>query len=230
MLTFPPSLFPGTAMNYETARHHMIEQQLRTWNVLDAAVVDTLYADRREEFVPAAYRALAFADIELPLGPEAVMLAPKIEARALQALALTGSERVLEIGTGTGHMAALLAARAASVVSVEIDAALAEQARANLARTGCANVQVVVGDGLAQLSGTAQGPFDAILVSGSLTEVPAVLLEQLADGGRLLAFVGVAPLMALRKIVRNDSRFVAQDVMETVVPPLRQPAASRFAF
>lgn len=219
-------------MNYETARYHMIEQQLRTSNVLDAAVVDALYADRREEFVPAAYRALAFADIAIPLGHGAAMLSPTIEARTLQALALKGPERVLEIGAGSGHMTALLASRAASVVSVEIDAALAELARANLARAGVDNAQVVVGDGLAaELPGAAQGPFDAILVSGGLTDVPAALLEQLKDGGSLYAFVATtAPLMALRKITRSGASFVATDLMETSVPLLRQPAAARFAF
>ena len=215
-------------MNNETARYHMIEQQLRTCNVLDATVVAALYADRREDFVPAAQRALAFADIELPLGSDAVMLAPKVEARALQTLALTGKERVLEVGAGSGHMAALLAARATAVVGVEIDATLAAQAQANLARNGTDNVQIVCGDGL---TGTAaQGPFDAILISGGVHAVPAALLEQLAEGGRLLAFVGVAPVMTLRVLTRKGASFVAVDVMETEVPMLRQPAATRFTF
>lgn len=219
-------------MNYETARYHMIEQQLRTWNVLDRNVVDTLYADRREEFVPAAHRALAFADIDIPLGHAAVMLAPKFEARALQALDLQPHELVLEVGTGTGHMAALLAARAETVWSVEIDPALAEQAKANLARRGIDNVEVLVGDGLAGLP--AQAPFDAILLSGGVTSVPATLLEQLKVGGRLVAFVApaaIAPVMILRRLTRHSATTVTtEDIIEATVPPLRQPAAARFTF
>lgn len=217
-------------MNYETARYHMIEQQLRTWNVLDPAVVDALYADRREEFVPAAHRALAFADIAIPLGQDAVMLAPKFEARALQALAPQPHEHVLEIGTGTGHMAALLAARAQSVVSVEIDPGLAEQARANFVRRGIENVQVVVADGL--VSRVPQGPFDAILVSGGLNDLPAVLVEQLKVGGRLVGFFAGAdtPVMMLRRLTRRDVGVMAEDVIEATVPMLRQPLPSQFRF
>lgn len=219
------------AMNYELARHHMIEQQLRPWEVLDPGVVELLYADRREDFVPAAYRALAFADVAIPLGGGAEMLPPKLEAHALQALAVQPHERVLEIGTGSGHMAALLAARAAEVWSVEIDPALAEQARANLARRGIGNVHVEVGDGLLGLA--ARAPFDAIMVSGGVTEIPAVLLEQLKVGGRLLAFVapaGMAPMMAMRRLTRTDAAVLSEDLMETVVPALQQAAPRRFSF
>lgn len=219
-------------MNYEIARRHMIEQQLRPWEVLDPVVVDTLYADHREEFVPAAHRALAFADIEIPLGQGAVMLPPKLEAHVLQALAVQPHESVLEIGAGSGHMAALLAARAREVWSVEIDPDLAAQARANLARRGIANVEVVVGDGLA--GAPRPEPFDVIVVSGGVSAIPAVLVDQLKDGGRLLAFVALpdsAPLMAMRRLTRVGAAAVTtEDLMETVVPPLRQPAPARFAF
>lgn len=217
------------AMNFEVARHHMIEQQLRPWDVLDPAVVSVLYADRREDFVPAAYRALAFADVGIPLGGAAIMLPPKLEARALQALALKPHERVLEIGTGSGHMAALLAACAKEVWSVEIDPVLAEQARANLARRGIANVHVETGDGLAGLA--ARAPFDAIMVSGALREIPAALVDQLAIGGRLLAFVGAAPLIAMRRLTRSGPETVlTEDLMETAVPELQQAPAPRFVF
>jgi protein-L-isoaspartate(D-aspartate) O-methyltransferase len=219
-------------MNYEQARRNMIEQQLRPWEVLDAGVVDLLYADRRENFVPAAQRALAFADVALPLSPAAAMLPPKLEAHCVQALALKPHERALEIGTGSGHMAALLAARVKEVQSVEIDPQLAAAARANLANAGIDNVQVEVGDGLAGLASHA--PFDVIVVSGGVQAVPAALLEQLAVGGRLLAFVALAgqePLLAMRLITRTAADVVtSEDLMETVVPFMQQPAAPRFAF
>jgi protein-L-isoaspartate(D-aspartate) O-methyltransferase len=216
-------------MNYEQARRNMIEQQLRPWEVLDAGVVDLLYADRRENFVPAVHRALAFADVALPLSPTASMLPPKLEAHAIQALALKPHERALEIGTGSGHMAALLASRVKEVWSVEIDPQLAATARANLANAGVDNVQVEVGDGLAGLP--AQAPFDVIVVSGGVQAVPAALLDQLAVGGRLLAFVGTEPLLAMRLYARSAADIVAsEDLLETTVPPLRQPAERRFAF
>lgn len=217
------------AMNFELARHHMIEQQLRPWDVLDPAIVDLLYADRREDFVPAAYRALAFADTDIPLGGNATMLPPKLEAHALQALAVEPHERALEVGTGSGHMAAMLASCAREVWSLEIDPALAAQARANLARRGIANVHVEIGDGLAGLA--AQAPFDVIMVSGGVTAIPAALIDQLAVGGRLLAFVGTAPVMAMRRLTRSSADAVlTEDLMETVVPVLQQAPAPRFVF
>jgi protein-L-isoaspartate(D-aspartate) O-methyltransferase len=220
-------------MNYEQARRNMIEQQLRPWDVLDAGVVDLLYADRRENFVPAAQRALAFADIALPLSPTAAMLPPKLEAHAIQALALKPHERALEIGTGSGHMAALLASRVKEVWSVEIDPQLAATARANLANAGIDNVQVEVGDGLAA-GLVAQAPFDVIVLSGGVREVPTALTDQLAAGGRLLAFVALAgqePLLAMRLTTRTAADVMTSaDLMETVVPMLQQPAAPRFVF
>lgn len=220
-------------MNYELARHHMIQQQLRTSEVLAAHVVDLLYADRREEYVPPAYRTLAFADIAIPLGQgaeSAAMLTPKLEARLLQETGLQRDQRVLEIGTGSGHMAALLAEQAQQVWTIEIDPALAERARANLSNDSVANVTVEVGDGLAGLP--AHAPYDCIVVSGGVAEIPADLLAQLAVGGRLLAFVGAAPVMALRRVVRQSADvFVDTDLFETVVPLLKSTAATqRFSF
>lgn len=222
-------------MNYETARYHMIEQQLRTAEVLSQDVVAQLYADRRENYVPAAYRALAFADSAIPLGGDAAMLTPKLEARLLQAAGLQGGERVLEIGTGSGHLAALLAERAAHVWTVEIDPALAARARANLANDGVDNVTVETGDGLAVASpAAAQAPFDLIVVSGGVTEIPDALVAQLKDGGRLFAFVApaaTAPMMVLRRLTRRQADAVAsEDLLETGVPMLRQSATPRFAF
>jgi protein-L-isoaspartate(D-aspartate) O-methyltransferase len=217
-------------MNHELARHHMIQQQLRTSEQLSPAVVEQLYADRREHYVPAAYRALAFADSPIPLGAGAAMLTPKLEARILQVAKLQPVERVLEIGTGSGHMAALLAEKAQEVWTVEIDPALAERARQALASDGVDNVHVETGDGLAGLP--AQAPFDFILLSGGVAEVPDALLAQLKVGGRLLAFVGNAPVMNLRKITRQaEAVYASEDLMETDVPCLQGAAQARkFAF
>lgn len=219
-------------MNFESARHNMIEQQLRPWKVADPAVIDVLYADRREDFVPDAWRALAFADVEIPIGHGASLLPPKLEGRILQALAVQPHERALEIGTGSGHMAALLAARAQEVWSIEIDPAVADIARANLVRAGVDNVHVEVGDGLNGLA--AHAPYDVIVVSGGVNEIPAALVDQLAVGGRLAAFVPLpdqAPVMALRCLRRIDANTVAsEDVLETLVPMLKQPPAKKFVF
>lgn len=217
-------------MNYELARHHMIQQQLRTSEVLAANVVELLYADRREEYVPAAYRALAFADIGIPLGQGATMLTPKLEARLLQEARLQRGDRVLEVGTGSGHMAALLAEQALQVWTIEIDPALAERARGNLQNDGVANVTVECGDGLAGLPGHA--PYDFILVSGGVAEIPAALLSQLKVGGRLLAFVGAAPLMVLRRVTREtEEAYGSVDLLETVVPPLQGAGSAQcFSF
>lgn len=222
-------------MNFESARHNMIEQQLRPWLVNDPAVIELLYADRREDFVPDAYRALAFADVEVPvaMGMRGVaLLPPKLEGRVLQALAVQPHERVLEIGAGSGHMAALLAARAKEVWSIEIDPAVAALARANLDRAGVENAHVEIGDGWNGLA--AHAPYDAIVVSGGVAEIPQALVDQLAVGGRLIAFVTLpaqAPTMALRCLRRIGTEAVAsEDVLETVVPLLRQPPARNFVF
>lgn len=217
-------------MNYEQARHNMIEQQLRTSEALSSAVIDLLYADQRENYVPDAYRALAFTDCAIPLSPTAAMLTPKLEARILQTADLKRSDRVLEIGAGSGHMAALLAERAQQVWTVEIDPALAEFARRNLANDGVANVTVEVGDGLAGLP--AHAPFDFILVSGGVAEIPAALLAQLKVGGRLLAFVGESPVMALRLVTRQtETAYGSTDLLETDVPLLQNAGpVQKFSF
>ncbi len=222
-------------MNFESARHNMIEQQLRPWRISDPAVLDQLYADRREDFVPDAYRALAFADVEVPvaMGMQGVsLLPPKLEGRVLQTLAVQPQERVLEIGAGSGHMAALLAAHAKEVWSVEINPAVAAIARVNLERQDIENVRVEVGDGLAGLA--AYAPYDVIVVSGGVNEIPAALVDQLAVGGRLIAFVALAdqaPTMALRCLTRVSAEAVSsEDVLETTVPMLQQVPLKRFVF
>lgn len=217
-------------MNLEQARYNMVEQQLRPWEVLDQTVLDLLYVVRREEFVPPAYRQLAFTDTEIPLGHNATMLPPKVEARALQALKVRKSDRVLEIGTGSGYMAALLAAHATQVWTVEIVPELAESAVVRLKQQGIHNVGVCVGD--ASEGWPAQAPYDLIMVSGALTDFPQSLLDQLKIGGRLLGFVGEAPLMETRLVTRRSEReFDTQVLFETLVPSLeRAHPPSRFSF
>ena len=224
----------AVTMNFEQARFNMIEQQIRPWEVLDPVVLELLSAVKREDFVPEAYRALAFADLEIPLsdkpGIGQTMLVPRMEARMLQELGLKAKDIVLEIGTGSGYMAALMAAKAEFVYSVEIDPALVEMARTNLEKAGVANVSVELGN-------AAQGwppyaPYDAIVLSASLPVLPETLLRQLKIGGRLVAVVGEAPVMQLQLITRTDENaFNTINVLETVVAPLVNAAQpDKFVF
>ncbi|MGB0129892.1 MAG: protein-L-isoaspartate O-methyltransferase [Rhodocyclaceae bacterium] len=217
-------------MNVEQARFNMIEQQIRPWEVLDQEVLDLLFAVKREEFVPPAYRPLAFADLEIPLGHGATMLAPKIEARMLQELQVRPGDKVLEIGAGSGHMAALLAAKAEHVHSLEIEPALAQMARENLHRQGFENVTVVEGDGARGWA--AHAPYDVIVLSGSTPVLPPAFLQQLRAGGRLVAIVGDLPVMEMRLIVHNgEGAFESISILETATAPLKNALqASRFTF
>ena len=225
-------------MNYEQARFNMIEQQIRPWEVLDNQVLSLLALIRREDFVPLAHRPLAFVDMEIPLdaGPAArrepgqCMLAPKVEARILQDLAVQKHEKVLEIGAGSGYMAALLAHRAQQVVTLEIDAALADSARENLQRAGIYNAEVLHQDGAASLdvlagnrtqAGGMQGEFDVIVLSGSVAEVPATLLSMLKIGGRLSAITGFDPVMRATLMTRvADSAWRTTQAWDTMAPRL----------
>lgn len=213
-------------MNIEQARFNMIEQQIRPWEVLDQQVLDLLFVVKREDYTPSAYRNLAFADMEIPLADGQVMLAPRVEARLLQELGIRKTDKVLEVGTGSGYMAALLAARAEHVVTTEIRSELAESARANLQQAGIENVSVEVGDGL---KGCAQrAPFDVIVLSGAVPAIPAVLLKQLRVGGRLAAVVGEAPVMEAQLITCvGDGVFNTINLFETVVPALEGAAAAK---
>ena len=206
-------------MNIEQARFNMIEQQIRPWDVLDPQVLDLLFVVKREDFVPPAYRNLAFADMEIPLGGGQQMLAPKIEAKMLQELTLKKTDKVLEIGTGSGYMAALLAARSEHVVTVETRPELIEMAKQNFERAGITNVTIERGDGA---KGWAQrGPYDAIVVSGSLPAVPDVLLKQLRVGGKLAVVVGEAPVMEAQLITCTaDGIYNTVNLFETVIPAL----------
>ncbi|MDR2789068.1 MAG: protein-L-isoaspartate O-methyltransferase [Candidatus Accumulibacter sp.] len=221
-------------MNIETARFNMIQRQVRPWNVFDPGILALLSVVRREDFVPAAYRELAFADIEIPLkagaGPGQRMLAPCVEARLMQALAIRNTDKVLEIGTGSGHMAALLAAKAEFVYSVEIDPELVDQARRNLQKADVANVSVDLGD--ASLGWDLYAPYDAIVVSGSMPALPETLRRQIRIGGRLLAVVGEAPSMEARLIRRFDeSGFGDEILFETMLAPLdNAPRREKFVF
>ncbi|PKO94516.1 MAG: protein-L-isoaspartate O-methyltransferase [Betaproteobacteria bacterium HGW-Betaproteobacteria-10] len=217
-------------MNIEQARFNMIEQQIRPWEVLDQNILDLLFVMKREDFAPPAYRNLAFADMEIPLGNGQVMLAPKIEAKLLQELAIEKTDKVLEVGTGSGYMAALLAAHADHVISVESRPELAELAQQNLQRAGVSNVSVEIGDGA---NGWSQrGPYDVIVLSGSVPQLPDEILKQLRVGGRLAAVVGEAPVMEAQLITCTaEGVFNTVNLFETVIPPLDGIATkSRFSF
>ena len=224
-------------MNTEIARFNMIEQQIRPWEVLDQAVLSLLASVRREDFLPPALRALAFVDTQVPLlegqttGP--CMLEPKVEARLLQALQLRRHESVLEIGAGSGFMAALLAHHAMHVTSLECRPVLVHRARENLRRNGVINARVLEVTAAEGARGLAsEAPFDAILLSGSVAEVPRALLAQLKPGGRLAAVVGHEPVMRARLYTRANAAACSEvDLFDTVAPRLEgfdEPSRFRF--
>jgi len=221
------------SMNTELARFNMIEQQIRPWEVLDPAVLQLLATMRREDFVPPAYQALAFVDAQVPLPGGAAMLEPRVEARLLQELQLQRHEKALEIGTGSGFMAALMGHRAQRVHTLECDPALAATATDNLRRAGVGNVSVYAVSATEGARGLpAEAPFDAIVLSGSVAEVPRTLLEQIKVGGRLLAIVGDEPIMRARLYLRaGDAAWSATDLFDTVAPRLQGfETGSRFTF
>lgn len=217
-------------MNIEQARFNMIEQQIRPWNVLDQEILDLLHVVKREQFVPAAYQNLAFADVEIPLPGGESMLDPKVEARILQELNLKKHENVLEIGAGSGYMAALMAHRARQVTTVEISPEVKALAEQNIARAGIANVTVVEGNGAAGWD--QDGPFDAIVISGGLESIPDAFLKQVKVGGRIAAFVGRSPAMSAVIVTRvSDTGYDTVKLFETNVKLLSgAPTASRFTF
>ena len=216
-------------MDLEQARFNMVEQQIRTWDVLDPDVLDLLFTVRREDFAPHAHRTLAFADLELPIGHGETMWAPKLEARALQEVKPLGRESVLEIGTGSGYFTALLASFAGRVTSVEIVPELSRDARARLAAAGFSNVDLHVGDGA---RGFGSEAYDAIVLTGSTPVLHEAFCKQLKPGGRVFAIVGDAPAMTARLYRWTaPGACVVTPLFETVVKPLRNaPAPARFAF
>jgi protein-L-isoaspartate(D-aspartate) O-methyltransferase len=206
-------------MNTEQARFNMIEQQIRPWDVLDQGVLALLASVKREDFVPAAYRALAFMDTEIPLPDGQAMLAPRVEARLLQEARVQHHERVLVVGDGSGFLTALLAHRAQSVLAVLSTATLAQLASANLRRGGVLNAIVRQGPGAQGLP--ADAPFDVIMLAGSVAEVPQALLNQLKVGGRLVVVMGHEPMMRAQRVRRvSDNQWQTEVLFDTVVPRL----------
>lgn len=207
-------------MNIEQARFNMVEQQIRTWDVLDQGVLDLLFAVKREEFLPERTRSLAFVDMGAPIGFGEFTWPPKLEARVIQALSLKKTDRVLEIGTGCGYLTALLAKTAQHVTSVEIVAELSALAEKNLLAHSIENVALAVGDGAQGWK--SQQNFDAIVLTGSTPALPESFVKNLNPGGRLFAIVGEEPIMKACLISRSaQDRTARQDLFETCVPPLK---------
>lgn len=217
-------------MQRETARFNMIEQQIRTWEVLDTRVLDLLKQVPREDFVPAQYSGLAFADLEIPLGHGQTMLSPKMEARILQTLQIRKTDKVLEIGTGSGYLTALLATWASHVYSVEIVEELSTQARHRLTQHGIGNVTLEIGD--AAQGWPAHAPYDVIVFTGSLPVSPESVRQSLTIGGRMFVVVGEAPAMQATMIRRvTADNFQREVLFETCVPALNSaPQPERFHF
>lgn len=206
-------------LNVERARFNMIEQQIRPWEVLDQQVLDAVAAVRREEFVPAPYRRLAFADIQVPLAHSQVMMEPKLEARMIQALQIRPGDTALEIGTGSGYVTALLARLASWVTSVELYEDLSTSAQQHLKSAGIDNVTLNVGDVLADWTPTAQ--YDVVAVTGSVPQFTNAFHACIKPGGRLFLIVGNAPIMEAMLFTRSGENTWSQEsLFETMIPPL----------
>ena len=217
-------------MNFEQARYNMVEQQIRPWEVLDFGVLDVLMSVRREEFVPEAYKGVALSEAEIPLGNGSAMLIPVIEGKILQAVQVKASDKVLEVGAGSGYFAALLAAKADWVRTVEIDPALVNMAHDNLKRYGVENVIVEEGDAIRGWPSNA--PYDLIVVSGGVPFVPETLLQQVKVGGRLFAFVGEQHLMTAQLVTCvAEGKYSTESLFENAVPMMRNaPQKNAFSF
>lgn len=216
-------------MNVETARFNMVEQQIRPWEVLDPRVLELLFKVKREDFVPAEHQALAFVDMEIPLGHDEFMWVPRLEARCLQALEVQAHERVLEVGTGSGYLTAMLASQAATVVTVEIHADLKEAAEARFAAQGINNIETRLGDAACDWVG--DGSFDVVVLTGSTPVLPEAYLNRLNVGGRMFVIVGEGAIMSAKLITRQDSGFHTDVLLETRVKTLTNaPQPERFVF
>lgn len=218
-------------MDYSQARFNMVEQQIRPWDVLDFNLLDVLGEIPREAFVADEHKPFAYADRALPLGNGFVMLEPRIVARLIQGLALQPTDRVLEVATGSGYATAVLAKMAASVLTVDTDAAQQARAAATLNSLGYHNISFQVSDGLAGVPD--QAPYDAIYIGGSCEHAPEALLEQLAEGGRLVVVTGDAPVMQAKVIRRDGTRFIEKALFDTCIPRLggsHAQSSSRFHF
>ena len=215
----------------EIARHNMVEQQIRPWDVLDPNVLAALYQVKREGFVPASHQHLAFFDMDIPLADGQVMLSPKLQARLVQELNLQAQDQVLEIGTGTGYTAALMAQLAHTVTTIESNPNIAATAKANLARAGIHNVVLMEGDGLAENGLWHRQQFDAILITGSLPSVPDHLFEMLKPDGRMVAIVGQLPIMQATLFTKRGTSISEISLFDTVAPMLTGAAVpSSFSF
>ena len=217
-------------MDFEQARHNMVEQQIRTWEVLDLAVLELFETIRREDFVPPEFRRLALADSNIPLPHGQVTMTPKVEARLLQSLVLQRTDRVLEVGTGCGFLTALLGCCAGDVHSVDIFPEFTASAAPKLGRSGITNVHLYTGD--AALGWPQAGPYDAVVVTGSVPVLPDACTDQLTPGGRLFVIVGQSPVMEALLITRAAGGGFSREVLfETDLPPLLGlPAPSSFRF
>jgi protein-L-isoaspartate(D-aspartate) O-methyltransferase len=220
----------ATRMNVERARFNMVEQQIRTWDVLDPRVLDLLMRVRREEYVPEQYRALAFADMEIPIDHGEKMLTPKMEARLVQELALLPGDKILEVGTGTGYMTGLLASLGGHVYSVDIIPEFTQSAAGRLASHGITNVTIDTGD--AARGWDRHAPYDVIVLTGSVPLLADSFPKSLQPGGRLIAVVGEPPAMEAQLITcAGRGAYSTTGLFETCITPLRNaPRRERFVF
>ncbi|MES9991971.1 MAG: protein-L-isoaspartate O-methyltransferase [Candidatus Thiodiazotropha sp.] len=220
------------ASSSEKARFNMVEQQIRPWDVLDQRVLSLMETLPREQFVPQQYQHLAYADTEIPIGQGEHMMFPRIEAKLMQALAIRPSDRVLEVGTGSGYLTACLANLAQQVVTIDMHSEFTDQAKQRLEEQGIDNVTLLSGDALA--APIAEAPFDAIAVTGSLpsSQQAEIFRQQLKQGGRLFVVIGTAPVMECMLITRHaDKVFQEESILETELAPLiNAPAPVEFEF
>ena len=218
-----------TMNTIEQHRFNMIEQQIRTWEVLDPEVLNLLHQVPREKFVPTAYQGVAFADTEIPLHDDVCMLAPKLEARLIQSLSLQTKDHVLVVGSGSGYLTALAASLAKTVVSIDINPYFTKLAKQNCQKLKINNITFVTGDG--SLGWKKNQPYDAILFAGSLPQLPESIRNQLNVNGRLLAILGEAPSMHATLITKIDNKDFEEEILfETVVPPLHVKRENTFVF
>jgi protein-L-isoaspartate(D-aspartate) O-methyltransferase len=217
------------ADNLASARHNMVEQQIRPWEVVDRKVLQLMAEAPREQFVPEEYRQLAYADTEIPIGAGQRMMAPKLEAKLLQTLNIRPNDNILEIGTGSAFLTACLAKLGNWVTSIEIHPELSEQAQQRLVNAGISNVSLRSGDGLA--GPVESGPYDAIAVTGSLPELNEDLLQQLSVGGHLFAVIGTAPAMVATLVTRvGENEWCKEALFETELAPLEHHKGETFSF
>ncbi len=218
------------AMDIERARFNMVEQQIRTWEVLDQRVLELIGRSPRENYVPAAYRKLAFADTNIPIGHGQVMMQPKMEARLLQELEIASTDKILQVGVGTGYLTSLLASSGKQVYGVEIFPDLAQDAAEKLETHGHKNVSVEIGDAVEGWKKFA--PYNVIVFTGSVPILSEAVKAQLAPGGRLFVIVGKSPVMEALLITRlQDGSFGERSLFETDLPPLANAKApAKFIF